>query len=188
MDKLQFISAIVASLAWPGTILVIVVIFKVPLRAVVSSLAKVKYKDVEIEFKHLQEVGGHLPKLIRAKELPENERLLYSSLEQQIHDVVPTSPESAILICWATLEVALSESVARLGISVVPQTPRSVVHNLNCLKTYSKLDDNSFMTIDALKNLRDRIVHGSRADVDQALTYGKITTKVIEALQNVEKR
>ena len=186
MEILQFISAIVASLAWPGTILTIFFILKKPLKEAVLSLAKVKYKDIEIEFDRLKKVGEHLPKPIKIKEIPQSERIFYSSLEKQVHDIAPTSPESAILICWATLEVALSEAVARLGISTTQQSARSIQQNLASLKTYSKLDDNSFMTIHALRDLRNRIAHGSRADVEQALTFGKITTKIIETLQNVE--
>ena len=188
MDILQFISSVIASLSWPIATIILVLILRKPLKYLISSLGKFKYKDLEFEFRNLQAIGKSIPKLDKSKEIPRNERIFYSSLEMQVADIAPRSPESAILICWTALEVAIHETVARLAISPDSPSYRSAMHNIDCLKQYSKLDMNSLMAITALRDLRNRVAHGGRADMEQALNYEKITTNVIKVLQNVESK
>lgn len=57
MDWLEFVSAMVQSLAWPAALMICVLSLKEPLSDRMKELIKLKYKDFELEFdKRLQEL------------------------------------------------------------------------------------------------------------------------------------
>lgn len=186
MGKLQFVSSIISAIAWPVATIIIVLILKEPVKYLIGSIEKLKYKGLEVEFNNLKNMSKLIPKIEKTKEISINERVIYSSLETQIADIAPRSPESAIFISWAALELAISEAVNRLRISPDSPSYRSVMHNIDCLENNSKLDRNTLNAIGALRALRNTIAHGGRANIEQALNYEKTTTSVIKVLQNVE--
>jgi len=191
MTMLEFISSIISSLAWPISILITILIFKNPLSEVVISLRKIRYKDLEMEFEKLKLTAKALPETIESKAIPEAERLIYSSLEEQMGDIAPRSPEGAVLIAWAAIETAISSAVMRLAIS--PESPayRSVVHNMECLEKYTDLDKAIFPMLNELRAVRNHSAHAGRKkyeiSVDQALLYGKTAEKVIRIIQNLNR-
>ena len=50
MDWLTFTSEVLRILAWPITILVVVVVLKRPITTLIREVIRVKWKDLEIEF------------------------------------------------------------------------------------------------------------------------------------------
>jgi len=121
MTLFEFISSIISSLAWPIIILIIVFIFKNPLGNILISLTKFRYKDLEMEFERLKSSTKALPETIESKTIPENERIIYSSLEEQIADIAPRSPEGAILITWSTCRWQVEMHLARKTILHLPE-------------------------------------------------------------------
>jgi len=134
MTLFEFISSIISSLAWPAIVLIIVFILKNPLSKILISLTKFRYKDLEMEFERLQSSADALPETIESKTIPESERIIYASLEEQIADISPRSPEGAILIAWSIIEAAISSAIMRLAISPELPSYRSVIHNIECLE------------------------------------------------------
>jgi len=191
MSLFEFISAMVSYLAWPITVLIIVLILKNPLSKIVISLTKFRYKDLEIEFEKLKSSAEALPETIENKTIPESERIIYSSLGEQIADLAPRSPEGAILIAWATVEAAIHSAVMRLAISPDSPSYRSVVHNIECLEKYTNLDNTKLAIIGDLRDLRNQSAHGKdknyRISVEQALSYGTTAEKIIKILQNLKR-
>ena len=192
MDILSFISSLVASVAWPFTVVVVILIFRNSIGKLISSMAKFKYKDLEAEFHSIEIKADAIPEITERKEaLPKYEQVVYSSLIEQIKDIAPRSPEGAIFISWTAVEAALSAVVNRLAISPDAPSSRSVTHNLNCLREYTKADLNITSTINDMRVLRNKIAHGDmgmyKISVEQALDYGRISEKIIGALQRLKR-
>jgi len=191
MTLFEFISSIISSLAWPTIVLIIVFILKNPLSKILISLTKFRYKDLEMEFERLQSSTDALPETIENKTIPESERIIYASLEEQIADISPRSPEGAILIAWSTIEAAISSAIMRLAISPEPPSYRSVIHNIECLKKYTNLDKIIFAILDDLRVVRNQVAHAGdgkyKVSVEQALSYGKTAEKIIKILQNLKR-
>ena len=191
MTLFEFISSIISSLAWPAIVLIIVFILKNPLSKILISLTKFRYKDLEMEFERLKSSAKDLPETIESKTIPESERIIYSSLEEQITDIAPRSPEGAILIAWSTIEAAVSSAVMRLAISPEPPSYRSVIHNIECLKKYTDIDNTAFAILDELRVVRNQVAHVRDRryiiTVEQALSYGKTAEKIIKILQNIKR-
>jgi len=191
MTLFEFISSIISSLAWPAIVLIIVFILKNPLSKILISLTKFRYKDLEMEFERLKSSARALPKTIESKTIPESERIIYSSLEEQIADIAPRSPEGAILIAWSTIEAAISSAVMRLAISPEPPSYRSVIHNIEYLKKYTDIDKTVFAAMDDLRVVRNQVAHVRdrryKISIEQALSYGKTAEKIIKILQNLKR-
>ena len=191
MTLFEFISSIISSLAWPAIVLIIVFILKNPLSKILISLTKFRYKDLEMEFERLKSSAKDLPETIESKTIPESERIIYSSLEEQITDIAPRSPEGAILIAWSTIEAAVSSAVMRLAISPEPPSYRSVIHNIENLKKYTDIDNTVFAILDDLRVVRNQVAHARdgryKVSVEQALSYGKTAEKIIKILQNLKR-
>ena len=191
MTLFEFISSIISSLAWPAIVLIIVFILKNPLSKILISLTKFRYKDLEMEFERLQSSADALPETIENETIPESERIIYTSLEEQIHDISQRSPEGAILIAWSTIEAAISSAIMRLAISPVSTSYRSVIHNIECLKKYTNFDNIVFAILDDLRVVRNQVAHARdgryKVSVEQALSYGKTAEKIIKILQNLKR-
>lgn len=193
MNLFEFIATLISSLAWPVTVVFIAIIFRSSLNKIVISLTKLRWKDLELEFEKLELSSKALPEIIKDKAIPENERLIYSSLEEQIEDIAPRSPEGAILIAWAAVESALSSAVARLSISPDSPSYRSFSHNIDCLREYTELkaDAVTINILMELKNLRNQVTHRINKQyeisVAQVLLYGKTAEKIIRILQNIKR-
>lgn len=193
MTLFEFISSIISSLAWPIIILIIVFIFKNPLGNILISLTKFRYKDLEIDFERLKSSTNALPDTIESKTIPESERIIYSSLEEQIADIAPRSPEGAILITWSTIEAAISSAVKRLAIPPDPESLsyHSILNSIENLKKYTNIDKTVFVILDKLRRLKNQIAHVRdgryKISVEQALSYGKTAGKIIKILQNIKR-
>jgi len=191
MTLFEFISSIISSLAWPAIVLIIVFILKNPLSKILISLTKFRYKDLELEFEKLKTSAKALPETIENGKIPENERIIYSTFEEQIVDIAPRSPEGAILIAWSAIEVAISSVLKRLDIAPEGPPYPSIFTYIGYLRTFTDIDKNVYATLDDLRTLRNQVVHfreeGYKISVEQALSYGKAAEKIIKILQNFKR-
>jgi len=186
MTWLEFIAKMTSSIAWPIALIAIVVIFKKPISFVISSVGKIKYKDLELDFASLKELAeGISPQ--EPPTLPRSpEQRFFTSLEEQIADIVSKSPAGAVLLSWTAVETAISTTVARLAISADEPSSRSLQNNLMCLRRNTDLSPEVFKTIDRLRTLRNQIAHDYNSaqsiSENDAVSYGQSAVLVIEAL------
>ena len=99
MDWLSFIAAIVKALAWPLTALGIFLVLRRPLLALVPLLARLKFKDFELDFgRRLAEVSAEAARLpsVRAG----------NAADEALLRLAPVAPRAAILEAWLRLEAA----------------------------------------------------------------------------------
>jgi hypothetical protein len=57
MDCLTFISNMTGNLAWPAAFVTALIVFRVPLRKLIFSLKRLRYKDLEVELVEPEETG-----------------------------------------------------------------------------------------------------------------------------------
>lgn len=92
MDWLEFVSAMVQSLAWPAALMICVLLLKEPLSDRMKELIKLKYKDFELEFdKRLQELVSvrekRLSGLISVRSAQRGENMIESAWSD-VHNVL----------------------------------------------------------------------------------------------------
>src|SRR5215207_8632055 len=101
MDWLSFAAALVKALAWPLTVLGIFLVLRRPLTGLVPLLARLKFKDLELDFgRRLAEASAEaatLPGIPPAAALP-------AGSDEVLLRLATDAPRAAILEAWLRLE------------------------------------------------------------------------------------
>ena len=189
MDWLQFISSLVASLAWPAVAMTFLFLFRAELAKIVQRLAHLKYKDLELDFEKVKQQAEDLR--LEAAQAPEAppiaESPAFTSLEDQIMDAVERAPSAAILLAWSGLETEIAAAVARLAISPESPSYRSPMHNIEMLSKAGRLSKKHEKLLHEMRMLRNKVAHEQDAMLsiseDQALNYA---TTAIELIKHFE--
>jgi len=187
MDKFTFISKIIESLAWPITVITLILILRIPLGNLLLLLRKLKYKDLELEFSEKLE---QLEEKVEKAELPLPtpsfpERIIpgvSSEARKSLRQLAVTVPRAAIGEAWRQLEFAIRGALEKQGIT----SPRHLYPTLELARENKILPQNVIPLVADLRALRNRAVHGRNFTVDaaQALEYIDLSERVMTALSS----
>jgi hypothetical protein len=186
MDWMQFISALVSALAWPGAIVWIIFMLKRPILAAIPKIRSFKYGDLHIdlseELKSLQE------------DLPVASPALPGATENQ--DAKPSlpvqlaalSPTAGVIAAWLEVDKTLEEVIESKNLEMRAVTkPRaySPRRSFELLHQYNFVDaDVLDVGIKALR-LRNEAMHGHNQDVsfEDAVAMAQICEWLVERLK-----
>jgi hypothetical protein len=183
MSWLEFISSMVASLAWPVFLTLILVVLKKPLLELISALKSLRFKDIEFDFgrrveaieKEAEEaelvLGGHVHGTL-AETAPDE--------EARLQRIAELSPRAAIVEAWIIIEEALQGAALRLGINV--ESHKDVNRILVALGKEPTVNQNLLSVIREMRSLRNDAAHVS----DCALTVSEAQGLVSLAFQVAE--
>jgi hypothetical protein len=188
VNTLEFISSLIKSLAWPIVVLTIVILLRQPLIRILSSLNKVTFNNLEMDFeKKLDEIESSLEdkEQIFDKDQENNEQ------DEQIKEVAAVSPNASITMSWSMVEQEIQATIQRLAISPDYPAHNSPFKNIVLLKNYNILDIETLNILNELRNLRNKAVHSHASDIKltylDALKYHELALKVVQVLKNIEK-
>ncbi|HUI90625.1 MAG TPA: DUF4145 domain-containing protein [Chitinivibrionales bacterium] len=191
MDWKQFIAQIISATAWPLVTGIALLIFKNELAKILGRIARVKYKDVELDFEKFSQQAKELHREVESERL-EIRGPIFTSLEEQILDAVDRAPSAAILLAWSALETAMADAVSRLAISPEPPSYRAPTHNIEQLAKFASLSDRDTGLLQGMRRLRNRVAHDKDAMLsttqDQALSYADTALDMIKRLEQVKAR
>ena len=190
MNTFEFISQLLSHLAWPVTVLILAFVLRKNIGDLLSSLTRLKYKDLEVDFRRLAESAGKLPpSRPTISPVSDTDRAIYSSFENQIKDVAELAPSATILLAWTGVATAASSAVARMAISPEPPQLRSPMHNLEQLRKYADLPQEVASTINEMRILRNKVAHDEKQRLkispDSALSYGETAIRIIDYLNGL---
>lgn len=195
MDWLQFFSSVVGSLAWPATVLALVVLLRAPVTRVLLTLTRLKYKDLELDFgrelKQLEEqakaieVKPQQPKALPPA--PKGSAQLLAEAERLAQDF----PEPAVAVGWQAVEDELMSAVMRLAISPDYPAHNSALKNAELLLGQKAVDENTIDLLKRMRNLRNMAVQGNcglgNVTTDQAIEFIALARGVVEKLGGLSR-
>jgi uncharacterized protein YutE (UPF0331/DUF86 family) len=189
LNTFEFISSIIKSLAWPVVVLTIAILLRQPIVKILSNLSKVTYNNLEVNFgEKLDELNSSL----ESKNIPENNMQNANSNEDEIITLAQISPAASITMAWSMIEQEILRTIKRLRISPDHPLDNSPFKNINLLKTEGLIDLETENTLNELRNLRNKAVHGhpSNENISQieAIKYYKLSKKVISILKTIRNR
>lgn len=152
MDLLTFNAEIIKSIAWPLTVLALVCLLRKPIIELIPLLRKLKWKELELEFK--EKVTEVEAKAIEV--LPDVKPEDANDPETRTNlDLVSISPRAAIIETWLSVE-----SAARKAIGHIPGArPLSAIHIQRQLRQSDILDPDTDRIFSDLRELRNRAAH-----------------------------
>lgn len=161
MDILQFFAAIVSAVAWPASVVTLVVLLRRPLSQILTMLTKLRYKDLELDFgrelKQIEEQAKAievLPSQVRAVGGPKEPEELLAEAERLVEEF----PEPAVAVAWSAVEDHLARAAERLSGSTIDrrQPPSRVIRSLLDVEV---IDQQTVELLKRMQNLRNMALH-----------------------------
>lgn len=179
MDWLELLASLVGSLAWPATVVVILLVFRHQVAGLIPLLRRLRYKDLELEFERgLREVSqkARQEHLEPSTELAETlSHLAMISYE---------SPRAAIFEAWLQVEAAAAAAAARYGIGLRDRerTPMRLGAELRRAEV---MDPGILDVYEQLRELRNKVVHGDEITPGSAAVrdYVALALALVDYLQ-----
>lgn len=189
MDTYHFISSLVASLAWPLTVVFIVVFLQKPLVWLIGRLQQVKGNGLEFNF--------YKDLLLAVKQTADAQKLPFISLKikktnlqeadsSQLLKLSKSSPTGAIEFVWLKLDKEVKATLTVLKIRPTKSFERNVA--LLIRKNFLNADKASVFY--GLYNLRNQVLHASRLNnldisEEEVADYIMLSNRAIKQLQEL---
>jgi hypothetical protein len=181
MDWLTFLAEVIKALAWPVTVVILLLLLRKPISDLIPLLQHLKYKDLELDFgKKVQELIADMK-----KELPGNGKLPDTTLKQRLSQLSQSSPRAAILEAWLELEEVALEALKRKQFAITSQDARSPLQLGHALLEAGILDQGKHEIYNRLRNLRNSATHASEfpIGVETAIDYAEAATRLAEYIK-----
>lgn len=172
MSGLAFVASLVESLAWPTSVVLIVVTMRKPIAAAMTRLSKARVGPVEAEFEQgLAEVRHdlrHAPELATHTGDTPTPML---SLPEELTRLAAASPRAAVLEAFARIEARLRELLADAGVNVDDR--QSGVALARIAHRHQLISDETLNAVEGLAVMRNLAAHSPTDDIslDKALDY-----------------
>ena len=183
MNWLGFWASVIGSLAWPATIIIVVLIFKKQLLAAAPWLRELEVGSVKMKF------AEELAKAATAAEeiTPQPAAAAPSPMVTDSDLLLAEhAPLALILQSWMKLEHALIEAGNRIGLVTTTVAPRVAPPNriIRELEEHRVITAAMAETINYLRRLRNEAAHQKTfvIESEQALEYARLARKVVDAL------
>ena len=172
MDWLSFLSSVIGSLAWPASLLLLVLVLRKPIRELLPGLQRLRYKELELEFeRRIEEIREEV-----AEELPANARLALPAPESDaILRLAEVSPRAAVLEAWRILELAALAAARRLGGDAL-RGATITFHAIRFLERAPTVDRSAVSLLRDLRGLRNQAAHAPEFALTRASALGYAAT------------
>lgn len=156
MDWLQFIAAVIGSLAWPLTLAAAFFILKSYLPSVFPFIERLKYKDFEVEFRKSVHELAAKSKVALPEPIPEEP----AAPKNHLYSLAEISPRSAILEAWLEVETAAAKTLQAKDPSLSSKVRMAAPLRIGELLTRKEvLNDQQLEIFHRLRDLRNKAVH-----------------------------
>lgn len=194
MVYLQFIAALVHSVAWPVSAIVLAALFRIPLKELLLKLNRFQYGNVEIDFgRELAQIESYAKTLdLRPSTRPKSAAKLRTA-EQTLDDaarLIDDFPEPALALAWTAIEEELMSAIMRLAASADYPPYNSSLKNMKLLREQGYIDGQIYQLLDRMRNLRDAAVHGGAVTTigsDEAREFVSLAGAVLERLKRITR-
>lgn len=170
MDWMQFVSALVSSLAWPVAVVAVVCLLKNPILGLIPKIRSFKYGELHVDLtEELKAVQESLPG--KPQEPPSDEKASFPT--PVALQLAAVSPRGAILHSWLEVEATVDLLVNELGYDFPAKA--SPVVKMRALLDQGVIDQLIYTTFLQLSKVRNDAVHLTDREMeyqDAAMMWG----------------
>jgi hypothetical protein len=173
MDILTFFSKLIDALAWPATVICLILLLRYPLAHLLPLLSSLKYKDLELQF------GSRL-KQISDVNLPQEGRRQRLPLEsQRANRLAELSPRAAVLESWVGIELA-ALNAARFLLQDEMRSKTLSYQAIRALEHSGRLAPTAVSMLHDLRALRNQAAHAPdfAISTDSAIEFADAADKL----------
>jgi hypothetical protein len=185
---LQFIAAIVSSVAWPVAALGMTVVLRGPLAVCLPSASRRERRELEFDFqRELAEIETQAQAAnfgARADAAEAGGELL-----AEVDAVAAVSPLAAIPLAWTVVESEIGKSLERLGIQV--RSLRQPTQYIRALTREGYIGAETATILNQLRQLRNKAAHAAHTRVQisrsGAEEYARLAAEVVGTLRGIQR-
>ncbi len=183
MNWLTFIASIIGSLAWPITVIIIILILYRPLVSLFPMVQRLRFQGIELDFnRQVHTLAFEARTLLpRARGILDAE----STLRTQWVELANFSPRAVVLEAWILLEKAAIEASRRHGVNLKTAELHSPLILGQGLEEAGVFEGNTSVIFHQLRNLRNAAAHASEFafSPDSAIEYADLAARLTEYLR-----
>ncbi|AZC56414.1 hypothetical protein [Pseudomonas chlororaphis] len=179
MDWLTFLSSIVNAVAWPATLVVLLVLIREQLPQIAKSLRRLKYKDIEMEFGEAakaiaNEVQTIMPAAQADNKIAGQEK---EEVKARLEAIAELAPRAAILESWLQVEAAAADVIRQNNLGVLTPYP-GPMRLRDSLHKGGILNKRQLAIFEQLRTLRNEAVHVPEAEFTKAAVSNYIESSI----------
>jgi len=181
MDALTFIASIINYLAWPLTVIIVLIVLRRPIAEFIPLLQSLRYGDIELNFEsRIKQIESQAEQ----ENLPmKPERMLSPAprtTDELLEDLVSVSPRVAIIEAFSYVDQSILAAARKHNL------PQNIGNNsiVTRLRDNGQLSDGVVQLYYELKQLRDDVSKALIPEVsqEQARRYIEQALRLAEAL------
>lgn len=188
MDILSFIANVISSLAWPGMVILCVILLRKPIAKLIPSMRSLECKGFKIYFAHgLEELKAEadeveLPSIPPPTTEAPEETKRETDYWETIEGLLEVSPRAAISEAWRRVEWAIDDHFRRLGL----ERPRSYQGMLRALRAQERPIPPAMTLFQELRVLRNRAVQVRDIDIEsqRAIEFAQLADRIVVSLKS----
>jgi len=191
MNWREFIVTLIKSLAWAGTVLILVFYFRKLIKEGLLMLTRLKYGDLEVDFAHeLKQVE----KEAKASDIvPQGPKTIAPTKKDSLKfledasQLAQQSPELSVGFAWQAVEVQLLDSALSLSIPQEEIALRHPLGHAHILLEKSLIDLGTLDVLRKMHRLRNLAVHGAHGaspiSTPEAREFIALATGIVDKLR-----
>ena len=176
---LDSIVRLVDALAWPVVAVIVVFMVRKPLARLLPLIERVRYKDVEVNFRQLiEETTSKADAVSSLLDVP--------PIDERIQDLARVYPRGAIIESWLLVERAVADLAEARDVSVPASRRRSPRQVVGALEKAGTLDEELAKLVMDIYAIRNGVAHTAdfSPSRDDAQEYIRTSARIITLLQD----
>ena len=165
MGKVEFVARLVEALAWPGTVILIFLVLRKPLRELVPLLHRLRYRNLELDFaQQVQDAERQSDRVLPAPDVGAPK-----SVVRMLADRLAAGQSRSVVVnTWRQVSEAVFALAARKEVRVEGELILSVAAVLAALEKKGVLAPEMASIIYQLAAMRNTVAHAAPSAVDDA--------------------
>jgi uncharacterized protein YutE (UPF0331/DUF86 family) len=185
LDWLTFIAELIKTLAWPLTVLAILILLRKPLVGLIPLLQRIKYKDFELEFgRQVREVRAEANEELPP---PQKPKAMIPQAADPILELARVSPRAAVTEAWRQVEAAALDAAQRNNVPLQYREAVSPIRVIRALEKAEVVDPAPMAIFHDLRALRNQAAHAPEfaLSTEAVIEYVELARRLIEYLSSV---
>lgn len=148
---------VIEILVWPATVIIVVLILRQPIAKLLQTTKKLKYKELEVEFRESIEKLQAEAQEILPDETPPGRKL--ETVQVDLNELAAVSPTAAVVEAWKSIEISAKAVIQSKGdaLDYDVATPYELIQH--ALARGKLMDERHGKLFNDLRQLRNKIVH-----------------------------
>jgi hypothetical protein len=191
VNVLQFIAAVVSSIAWPAAALGMTALLRGPLAGLLPFQPDWKYGDLEFDFQRELSEISEMEAHAQAASLGDRPATVddLGDLIAEVDAVAAISPLASIPLAWIVVENEINKSLTRLEIQV--RSLRRPAQSIQALVREGYIGRETETVLNRLRQLRNKAVHAAHTRIhisrSGAAEYARLATEVVGVLRGLQR-